>query len=62
VGARARHQTTREVQRLALLDGADTARRRHARASRAWEPWHVVAAAVAGQILLVRALRVTRAR
>jgi ABC-type dipeptide/oligopeptide/nickel transport system permease subunit len=62
--ARARsYQTTREVQRLALwtvLTPLGVAAL--VRLSGFGAPWHCVAAAVAGQVLLLRALRATRAR
>jgi len=66
LGLRARaksFQTTREVQRLALwtvLTPLGVAML--ARFAGFGAPWHGVAAAIAGQLLLVRALRATRAR
>ena len=66
VGLRARaksFQTTREVQRLALwtvLTPLGVAVL--ARFAGFGAPWQIVAAAVAGQVLLLRALRATRAR
>ena len=61
--ARKSFQTTREVQRLALwtvLTPLGVAVL--ARFAGFGAPWHVFAAAVAGQLLLLRALRATRAR
>ncbi len=66
LGIRARVRTghtTREVQRLALwtvLTPLGVAIL--ARLTGFGAPWHCVAAAIAGQLLLVRALRATRAR
>jgi hypothetical protein len=66
VGLRARaksFQTTREVQRLALwtvLTPLGVALL--ARLAGFGAPWQVIAAACAGQLLLLRALRATRAR
>ncbi len=66
VGLRARarsHHTTREVQRLALwtvLTPLGVAVL--CRLSGFGAPWQLYAAALAGQLLLLRALRVTRAR
>jgi hypothetical protein len=66
VGLRARWRTghtTREVQRLALwtvLTPLGVAAL--ARAAGLGAPWHGFAAAIAGQLLLLRALRATRAR